>query len=363
MRVGMSPIPLYEGADLTPAARAEGGSSNQATLLSAILDTVGALVIVFQRDGRIARFNRACELLAGAGAEGIIGRRVNDLFPPGEDLMRFERQLAEVAATGQAGECETSWSTRTRARRILWSISALRRPAGDVEYLVAAGTDITDRLRLQRTILEIADREQHRIGRDLHDGLGQHLTGIAFMSKVLEDKLSANGQSEAEDARRIVGLVNDAIAKTRELARGLLPTKAACEGLGPALREVARDSQVLFGIACWTATGVPLSLADDSVTHLCYIAREAVNNAVRHGRARHIRIEVVNDGDTARLSIRDDGIGFPPTPSTEGLGLNLMRYRSSMIGGSLDIARGHPSGTVITCRFPLGDAQSPEAFV
>lgn len=358
----MPPIPFYERIDVAASERPGREAPVPAGLLPAILDSIAALVLVFHPSGTIARANRACELFTGASAKQILGRRLRDLLPPGEELLRFERQVAAVAATGAPAECETAWpTTRTRVRRVAWTISALTDPAGDVTYLVATGADVTERLRLQRTVLEIADREQSRIGRDLHDGLGQHLTGIAFMSKVLEGKLLGRGLAEARDADRIVSLVNEAIERTRELARGLLPTKAGCGDLAPALRRIARDAQALFGISCWTATGVPIDLSETTVTHLCYIAREAVNNAVRHGRARHIRIEVAQDAEGGRLTIRDDGDGCPEVPSADGLGLNLMRYRASLIGGSLEIGRGRPSGTVITCRFPLRDEPSQEA--
>ena len=185
-------------------------------------------------------------------------------------------------------------------------------------YIIATGIDITERKHLEKTILEVSGREQRRIGQDLHDGLGQHLTGIAFMSKVQEQKLMEKSLPEAGDAAKIVKLVNEAIHKTRELARGLLPVVSDAQGLMSALQQWAGEVEDLFGISCRFQCFTPVLIHDDTVaTHLYYIAREAVNNAIKHGHARQIVIRLAADQEQGALSITDNGSGIAGHPSQQ----------------------------------------------
>ena len=217
--------------------------------------------------------------------------------------------------------------------------------------------DITERKRLEKTILEISGREQRRIGQDLHDGLGQHLTGIAFMSKVQEQKLAEKNLPEAADAAKIVTLVNEAINKTRELARGLLPVVSDAQGLMSALQQWAGEVEDLFGVPCRFRCFTPVLIHDDAMaTHLYYIAREAVNNAIKHGHPGQIVIQLAAAPGHGVLVIQDDGSGFTEISGAKaGMGLHLMNYRARMIGGSLQIQRAETGGTTVTCQFPIKD--------
>jgi two-component system CheB/CheR fusion protein len=215
--------------------------------------------------------------------------------------------------------------------------------------------DISDRKRLERTVLEISEREQRRIGQDLHDGLGQHLTGIAFMSKVQERKLAERQVPEAADAAKIVQLVNDAILKTRELARGLLPVVSDAHGLMSALQLYAAEIRDLFGVNCRFQCEEAVLIHDAAAaTHLYHIAQEAVNNAIKHGHPKNISIRLFAGEREGTLVIKDDGVGIErPLARHAGVGLHIMNYRAGMIGGNLEVRREQPSGTVITCRFPV----------
>jgi signal transduction histidine kinase len=227
-------------------------------------------------------------------------------------------------------------------------------PRQEIRYIIATGIDITERKRLERAILEVSSSEQRRIGQDLHDGLGQHLTGIAFMSKTLEQKLADKSMPEAADATKIVRLVNEAIHKTRELARGLLPVHSDSLGLMTALQHWASEVEDLFQIACRFECDDPVLIHNDAATnHLYRIAQEAVHNAIKHGRARHITIALSGVDDRGSLSIRDDGSGITDAAfNQKGMGLHIMRYRAGMIGGVLEIVPCGESGTLVTCMFP-----------
>ena len=227
-----------------------------------------------------------------------------------------------------------------------------------MRHIIATGIDITESKRLEKAILEISAREEHRIGQDLHDGLGQHLTGIAFMSKVLEQKLADKSDAEAADASKIVRLVNEAIHKTRELSRGLLPVVSDARGLMSALEQYSLEVQDLFGLSCSFECDRPVLIFDETVAnHLYRIAQEAVNNAIKHGHGKNIMIKLCADGDGLALSIRDDGRGLPANvKNSAGMGLHIMNYRAKMIGGMLQVqpcsADGHAghAGTVVTCK-------------
>jgi signal transduction histidine kinase len=209
------------------------------------------------------------------------------------------------------------------------------------------------RRNLEREILEISEREQHRIGRELHDSLGQQLTGIAIMTKVLEQKLHRQSVPQAIDAKEIGRLVNQAISETRLLSRGLHPVALDENGLMSALQTLAAATDNRLSISCVFRCERPVLVRDASTTiHLYRIAQEAVTNAVRHGQTRHIRIELTAGHPRAMLSITNDGLDFPETlPQNRGLGLQMMSYRAEMIGGALDTRRGPNGGTQVTCTF------------
>jgi len=152
-----------------------------------------------------------------------------------------------------------------------------------------------------------------------------------------------------------VNLVNDAIHKTRELARGLLPVLSDAQGLMSALQQWAGEVEDLFGIGCRFQCLTPVLIHDDAVaTQLYYIAREAVNNAIKHGHARQIVIRLAADEHQGALTIQDDGCGIPEiAPGNKGMGLQLMNYRARMVRGALEVQRGATGGIVVTCLFPV----------
>jgi PAS domain S-box-containing protein len=242
-------------------------------------------------------------------------------------------------------EVEVTCKDGTR-RRVEFSGTLL----GD--RLLIAANDVTERDRLEKQILEISDQERERIGQDLHDGLCQLLSGIKFKTTLLEQKLQAKAASEARDARGIEVLLNGAIQQARNIARGLHPVDLEARGLMSALQELSTSVAEVYGINCACELRQPVLVHDHLVaTHLYRIAQEAINNAVRHGRARRILIRL--SGDDARLCLRiqDDGSGMPPKSRRKvGMGLHLMNYRARAIGALMEVAPGRRSGTVVTCR-------------
>jgi PAS domain S-box-containing protein len=343
------------GVDVTELKQAESALQQERNVLSAILDTVGALVVVLDPTGRIVRFNRACEQTTGYSFPEVKGKYIWEVFLPVEEIDDFKVLLDQSNSGRPLGEYESHWLTRDGVSRLIaWSTTALSRSEG-AAHIIASGIDITDRKRLEKAILEVSAREQRRIGQDLHDGLGQHLTGIAFMSKALEEKLSEDSVRESTDMAKIVRLVNDAIRKTKELARGLLPVVSEAQGLMSALKQCAEEMEDLFRVTCRFQCDVPVLIDDVNVaTHLYHIAREALNNAIKHGKAKDLLIVLSAGSGEGILSIRDNGLGLPEVlPNPTGMGLNIMSYRARMVGGSLEVRRNASGGVTVSCVFPL----------
>jgi PAS domain S-box-containing protein len=349
------------GFDITELKEAERALQEERNVVSAILNTVGALVVVLDKHGRIVRFNRACEQTTGYSFEEVEGKRVRELFLLPDEIGRFGAILDQVLSGVLPGDYESQWLTKNGERRLIsWSNTVLTDSAGEVTHIIATGIDITDRKELEKAVLQAGAREQRRIGQDLHDGLGQRLTGIAFMGKVLEDRLSEASLAEAAEAAKIVTLVNDSIRMTRELARGLLPVVSESRGLMSALERWAAEVSDLFQINCRFECPTAVLIFDEMLAeHVYHMAQESVNNAVKHAKARSVIIGLTEENGTGTLTVRDDGAGFQMGPGDlSGLGLRIMQYRAKMIGGSLDVKSAPGLGTVVSCTFPVRRLES-----
>ena len=245
-----------------------------------------------------------------------------------------ERKHAELVIQKLNAELELRVDQRTKA---------LRSANKELRH------QILRRHRLEEEILEISEREQQRIGRDLHDDLGQQLAAASMMSAVHARKLMKRGAPEADAAQQITQLLKEALALTRGLARGLHPVAPEPGGLRSALQGLAERASETFQIDCHLECPLDLQIDNNTMaTHLYRIAQEAVTNGVRHGHASSIGIEVSADPHRLVLSIRDNGKGLPAEESErKGMGLRIMSYRSDMIGGELGIGR-NPDGKGIT---------------
>lgn len=213
--------------------------------------------------------------------------------------------------------------------------------------------EIAERARLENEILEIGNREKLRIGQDLHDSLGQKLTGAVFLSRALTGKLESAAPEERDESRRINEILKEALAQVRRLAQGLAPIELGSEGLVNALRRLAADTESTYGIACVFQSRVrDAAPAGKTAMHLYHIAQEAVSNAVRHGKATEISLTLSSDAGGGELLVEDNGPGLPDDAAQRGgMGLQIMKHRAAMLGGALHLRRRPEGGTAVVCHF------------
>ncbi len=211
---------------------------------------------------------------------------------------------------------------------------------------------ITERNRLEEEILNISDRERRRVGQDLHDDLGQHLTGIGFMAEELEQSLGKQGMAvEAGKVGAMVNLVEEAKVKTRNLARGLYPVELESGGLLTAIQNLAALTEKVYGVSCRVSADQHLQIGDTSISESLYhIVQEAITNAVRHGQPSRIDVELRQEEGQLILAVGDNGCGLPDDyTDRDGMGLRIMRYRARVINAQLEVEPKPGGGTIVKC--------------
>lgn len=225
---------------------------------------------------------------------------------------------------------------------------------------VVGGTAVKSRIallehsrRLEQEIIRISEREQRRIGQDLHDGLCQYYAAVGCAAGSLKCNLEKQGSPAAKSAAEIEELIMKGVGQARGLARGLAPVENDEGGLQYALKELAESTRRLLSIDCRLICEEPVSIFDNArANHLYRIVQEAINNANRHGKASMVNIRLSNQGESVTLAIEDNGSGIPrPLPGNHGLGLSIMQYRARVTGGQLEILPRPGGGTIVSCSF------------
>lgn len=228
---------------------------------------------------------------------------------------------------------------------------------GEAVRLVGVCIDITRRKDLETEVLEIGEREQRQIGQELHDGVGQELTGLGLMAQTLAQHLP-EGVTEKRIVTRVIAGLNRVHQNVRELSRGLIPVHVEARGLAAALDDLAARMTEQSGISVTSECPDWVELPDHATAMQMFrIAQEAVTNALRHGRPRQIRLTLLSQPNDLRLRIKDDGIGLAPQPKkADGLGLRIMKHRAGLIGGVLEIGSSEAQGTIVTLTLPWSNS-------
>jgi signal transduction histidine kinase len=245
---------------------------------------------------------------------------------------------------------------------VMWLLHRLHSLLNQLEDRIRQGTatlrqEMKMRERLEKDVTEATERESQRIGHELHDSLGQHLTATSLALQVLRGKLAMESSPRSKDVDQAVDLVEQGIDLTRKIAKGLFPLELEAEGLAAALLELSQVTAQNHRMACEFKCDSPVRLTGSTVaTHLYRIAQEAVINAIKHGHVSRVVIELSRTATDLTLSITDDGIGLPaPLPENSGIGLRIMSSRAGMIGGILSIRNRIDGGTIVTCDLPLAN--------
>ncbi len=293
------------------------------------------------------------------------------IFGAAADFVPLEGLTGSLLASPSRARAEAAFRDAVRhgkpfdldleARRLdgttLWirQIGRAEEFEGRVVRVYGIVQDITARKALEAELLEISNREQQRLGSELHDGLGQELTGLSLLVRSLAQEVAATRPDLEEQFSQVGALLSDAIKTTRSVAHGLAPVSLDRGGLEGALQVMTAQSSTLLGtpIELQLQLGEPLRLGEVAGNHLYRIAQEAISNAVRHGHASSVQVRLAASPGEVTLEICDDGSGIPPEPERgTGLGLRSIAYRAQSLGGSSWIERRTEGGTRVRISCP-----------
>jgi PAS domain S-box-containing protein len=347
--------PLFDGAtprglvgviqDVTARRDSERRLRRSEALLRVTTSNTADTLLLLDTALRVRFVNNAVN---GLTPEQIIGRDIHSLLPTAARA-RVLRKLAHILESGETITFEFV-SAENGQKQYFENRAVLVRDDGIATGISISMRDITERKRLEQEILDVSGRERRSIGRDLHDGLGQELTGIALMLRGLTGRIHQRCPDVVENVNEIVGHLNQSIETARSLARGLLPVRTETGGLSAALRALAARSRDLYGLEVTFHSELwpEFVLSETDASHLYRIAQEALTNASRHGHASLVDIGLIAQENGFALRITDNGVGFVrPAPSATGMGLKIMKYRADMIGAKFEIAASEPRGTVV----------------
>jgi PAS domain S-box-containing protein len=332
--------------DITEAKRTNESLARSTAQTKTLLAILPDMLFRVRRDGTVLEFNAGKDNALLVAEEALVGKNIKQLLPGG----LAAEALQHITAALRTRQVQTFGSQFLMPDELRdFEARAMACVEDEVMIIIR---DVTERKRMEREIVEATSREQQRIGQDLHDGLGQHLTAITFMTKVLERKLSAKAPEESSDAAEIGRLVIQALAQTRNLARGLFPAQLEQNGLIAALSELTAGVEKSCAVRCVLRAHEAVTLQDNVLaTHVFRIAQEAINNSIKHGKPETIEVSLAMNGDKIELRVTDDGGGFSPEAKSDGLGLRIMHYRARRIGGTLQVAATDHGGTRVTCLF------------
>lgn len=323
--------------------------ANLSASFQTLIEASPIAIAALDRENRVEIWNPAAERLFGLGADEVYGRKLVDLplcwsAPEALDsLLRSMTSRHLLLRVCPAGDCTHPLDIN------FWCAPFTGRNAASGGHVLLA-LDETEKKFLEQALLDAGEREQRRIGQELHDHLCQQLLGAAFSAQALSRDLQRSESPQAERAEGLARLINDAVLQARNMARGINPVETDSAGLMSALQELAERAPEGAHIELRCERPVLINDAEVGL-HAFRIAQEAVTNALRHANASRILIRLSRLGDHVTLQVSDNGTGMDDHPDN-GLGIGIMKYRAQAIRGDLVVDSGTGAGTTITCSFP-----------
>ncbi len=344
--------------DITSRKLAEANYRREQGFNEILASHTSAIIILLDQHGHLTHANEATLNMLGFSRKDLIGKP-----PPWEtdfmdaaEKVRSQKRFKEMLAGKNIPTREVTFIGKDGKRHVVALSSIITKtPEGSVDRIIVTGTDLTERNRLQKEVLKISEQEQARIGHNLHDGVGQTMTGVSSLIEALACELSG-GQKES--AARIHHLMQDAVQEVRHMSHSMSPASVKNRGLGGALHLLAETIRTNHRTTCTCAVNPDIKIEDqEKETHIYRIAQEAANNALRHGHPSSIHLSLQLHGKhEAVLKIEDDGSGLLKRSHQQaGIGLRVMDYRANLIDGSLKIKSRPRGGVSVVCRFPYGN--------
>jgi len=358
------PIPGQDGKawrllmwshDITERKLAEASYRRELQFNETLVNHTCVIIVLLDQKGRMDYVNEATIKILGYSRKELLNRTPWDVGIMDADEKVRARERLQVLLKGGTNPPRETILTAKNGEGHVFSLSSTttKLPDGTVDRIIVTGTDLTERNRMQREILKISEQEQARIGHNLHDGIGQTMTGVATLVEALESELEGRQRASAE---RIRQLIQQAIQEVRRMSHSMSPAAVKNRGLGGVLQLLAETIRINHRTQCVCEVDPGIHIRDPEMeTHIYRIAQEAANNAIRHGKPAKISISLRRHSDKeCVLTIEDDGSGISKISrkAGHGIGMQVMDYRANLIGGSLKIAAKPRRGVRVTCRFP-----------
>ncbi|MFC1670531.1 PAS domain S-box protein [Spirochaetota bacterium] len=341
---------LSSGEDITERKVAEIALKEGEEIARALINTPTEPVLLMDTDGIVLDMNEQLSKLIGLSSVKAIGKSVYD-YLGNEYSDKWKIYVKNIVETKKAnrfeGKYEDKWFDT-----IMYPVT---NPQGNVSKVAVFSHDITETRRLQKEIMEIDELERKRIGQELHDSLGQKLTGIGFLAEALKKTMLDKSYPEVSELEDIIDNVADSVDHARKISSGLWTERLNDYDAVQAIKEAAFDAERLFGITCTVDNRDDIKIFDnDIVKNLYYITGESINNAVKHGSATIVDIAFHDWGDYAYLEIKDNGkVVDKKKKKGVGLGLRIMNYRAHIIGAELT-NRNTENGYVVEVKLKKG---------
>ncbi|WP_340103708.1 PAS domain-containing sensor histidine kinase [Rhodohalobacter sp. 8-1] len=327
----------------------------------AIFSTSTDAIITADSNGKILSVNKAASRMFGYESDELLGENLKMLMPyhyqinqnehTDSNLFNGERKVTDKGKETQGLKKDhTIFPIELAVSEIVCN--------GD-QMFAGIIRDLSMRRKLEHRIIEIGNEERRRIGRDLHDGLGQMLTGIRMLAENLARKLHANAVPGADEVKEIAEMINEADGVARSIARDMVQVEIEKKGLQFAVEELCKKTERMTGVTCNLENGSGVEIENHSrALHLYRIVQEAINNAVKHGNAKNIDVRLSENDRHFSVVVQDDGVGFTNLPEDHnGKGIQIMKHRARMMGGNLDLVRTDLNKTMVKCIVPLSYEQ------